>query len=136
MKFDGMAELRAELRNLPAELTAEASGIVDGAADSAAGEIRAAYEEHRVSGNLARGVRVTRQDAGKWAAGAIVKSTAPHSHLFEYGSQARHTDIGANRGSMPPRPTFVPIVMRKRREMYGKLKAMLVRHGLQVSGDV
>lgn len=135
LRFDGLAELREQLRNLPAELTAEASRMVDATANAAAVEIRTAYGEHNLTGNLQGGVTVTHTEGGKWSAGAIVKSSAKHAWLFENGSQARHTDIGANRGSMPPRHTFVPIVARSRRVMWERLKTMLVRHGLQVSGD-
>lgn len=133
LRFDGLAELREQLRNLPAELTAEASRIVDGAANGAAAEIKAAYPVY--TGNLRDHLVVTHTEGGKWSAGAIVKNTAKHAWLVEHGSQARHTDIGANRGSMPARPIFVPAVMRARRRMYESLKQLLVRNGFQVSGD-
>ncbi len=135
LRFDGLNELREQLRNLPAELTSEASTIVDSTAREAEAEIRGEYESHRRSGNLAKRLRVTRVDQGKYSAGALLKSTAPHANLFENGSQARHTDIGANRGSMPPAHVFVPAVVRARRRMFEKLKAMLQRNGLTVSGD-
>ncbi len=135
LRFDGLSELREQLRNLPAELTAEASGIVTEAATSAEGEVRAKYEAHARSGNLAKGLRVTHVDSGKYSAGALLKSTAPHANLFENGSQARHNDIGANRGSMPPAHVFVPAVMRARRRMWGQLKAMVERSGLTVTGE-
>jgi hypothetical protein len=64
-----------------------------------------------------------------------VKSTAKHAALFEIGTQARHTNIGANRGSMPPGKIFVPVVVRKRRAMYERLKELLVRHGAKVNGN-
>jgi hypothetical protein len=37
-----------------------------------------------------------------FSAGAIVINRAKHAAIFENGTQARHTAIGANRGSMPP----------------------------------
>jgi hypothetical protein len=133
--FDGLAELREQLRSLPADMTGEASNIIDATANGAAVEIRTAYGGHRVTGRLQDGVVVTHVDKGKYSAGAIVKNTAKHAGIFENGTQARHTDLGANRGSMPPGHVFVPIVIRKRREMYGKLQAMLERMGLTVSGS-
>lgn len=126
-------EFRAALRNLPEELTQEAAGIVTGAAESAKSEIVAAYPE--VTGNLKRGVTV-KQERSSFGVSAVVKSNAKHSHLYEYGSQVRNTSIGANRGAMPARPTFVPIVVRKRKAMYQSIIGLLRRAGFQVSGDV
>jgi bacteriophage HK97-gp10 putative tail-component len=131
--FEGLDELRAALRALPETLTQEASAIVDGAANAAADEIRDAYPER--SGNLRNHVVVTHFEGGRFSAGAIVKNTAKHAWIFENGSQARHTTIGANRGSMPPGHVFVPRAVRYRRAMYQRLKDLLVRHGLIVSGD-
>lgn len=134
--FDGLAELRAALRALPSELTGEASNIINTTANGAATEIRTAYGKHVRSGRLQGGVVISRLDsAGKFSAGAIVKNTAKHAWLFENGSQARHTAIGANRGTMPPTPTFVPVIVRRRRGMYQALKDLLERKGLLTSGD-
>lgn len=136
LRWSGLDELRAALRDLPNDLTAEASGIVQSSANEAAEDIREGYRGHRRSGNLEGGVVVTRVDAGKHSAGAIVKNKAKHAALFENGTQARHTAIGANRGSMPPAHVFVPRVIRHRRAMYDRLKGLLERHGLKVGGDV
>ena len=133
--FDGLAELKAALRALPAELTREASSIVEANANSAAVEIRTEYGKHNVTGHLQGGVIVTHVDKGKYSAGAIVKSAAKHAAIFENGTQARHTDLGANRGAMPPGHVFIPIIMRKRRQMYDQFRAMLERVGLVVSGS-
>jgi hypothetical protein len=133
LRFDGLAELRAALRELPSDLTSEASHIVEGAANSAAADIKPAYPVR--TGHLRDGLTVTHFDQGKFSTGAIVKNTAPHAFMFENGTQVRHTDIGANRGSMPPGHVFIPRVIRARRRMYEELKALLVRSGLQVSGD-
>lgn len=136
LKFDGLDELREQLRKLPQELAAEASGIVLTVAYAAAAEMRAGYEAHRVSGELAEGVTVTRFDAGKVAAGVIVKNRSKLAFIFENGTQTRQTALGANRGSMPPGHVFVPAITKARRSMYAKLKDLLARHGLVVSGDV
>lgn len=141
--FDGLAELKAELRNLPSELTGEASHIVEGAANGAASDVSAEYAKHRVSGDLVRGVRVTHFDGGQFSAGAIVKSSAPHAWLFDNGSAARHYytvngkrhPTGAMWGRTAPTHVFVRTMVKARRLMYEALKAVLVRKGFSVSGD-
>ena len=130
--FDGMAEFREALRNLPEHLKDEAGGIVAEAANDAAMEIIADYPE--VSGNLKGGVKVTPMSAGKFGAGYVVKSAAPHAFIWENGTQARHTDLGYNRGAMPPGHVFIPICIRKRREMNQELVALLEREGFTVLG--
>jgi hypothetical protein len=134
-QFEGLAELRQALRNLPDELTAEASRIVEGAANGAVADIGTVYAEHRRSGNLAKGLRVTHFEGGKFSAGAIVKNTSPHASWFDAGTQTRQTKIGADRGAMPPTWTFVRGITRARRLMWTQLKELLVRKGLLVSGD-
>lgn len=129
----GLDELREALRNLPAELTGEASRIVQAAANGAAAQIKAAYP--RRTGNLGDGVTVETISGGQFTAGAIVKNTSKHAFIFENGTQARHTAIGANRGSMPPGHAFVPAIIRKRRWMDEQHIDLLRRHGLTVEGD-
>lgn len=133
LHFDGLAELREALRNLPADMTGEATHLVEGAANGAAAEIKAGYP--RRTGHLIAGVTVSSFEHGRFSAGMIVKNTAKHAWLFENGTQARHTDLGANRGSMPPGHVFIPVVIRKRRQMYEQLKDLVARQGLVVSGD-
>lgn len=133
-KIDGMAELIAALRNLPTDLATEAWHIIESQANAAAFEIRTAYGSHRRSGNLQDHVVVETISAGPVGVGYRVKAASRHAHLYEYGTQARHNAIGANRGSMPARPTFVPVMARRRRRMFTELADLLTRHGLQVSG--
>ena len=135
IRWNGLDELREELRNLPEVLAQEASGIVQRAAGDAAQEIRAGYQDHRRTGKLAAGVKVESKGIGPFGTALVVKSTAKNAALFEIGTQARHTNIGANRGSMPPGKIFVPVVVRKRRAMYERLKELLVRHGAKVNGN-
>ena len=131
--FDGLDELREALRRLPEELAAEASGIVLEAARDASSDIEGAYPER--TGNLKHGLFIFESAASKFGAGAVLKNRAQHAYMFEYGTQARHNAIGANRGSMPPGNVFIPRVLKHRRRMYERLKAMLVRHGATVSGE-
>lgn len=132
--FQGLDDFKRQLRQLPEELAGEAGHIVEGSGNAAAVAIRTAYGQHKHSGNLQDHVTVEHQSSGL-AAKAVVKSTARHSHLFEHGSQARHTDLGWNRGAMPATPTFIPIVIRFRTRMYEELKGLLQRAGLHVKGD-
>lgn len=132
--WSGLDELREALRHLPDELTADASGIVEGAANGAEVDIHAGYPER--TGNLRNHLTKTHFERGKFSAGVILKNTSPHASIFENGTQARHTAIGANRGAMPAGHVFIPAVAKARRRMYDQLKQLLVRHGLTVSGDV
>lgn len=133
LTFTGLDELRAAMRELPETLTAEASHIIEAAANGAAADIKAAYPVR--TGNLLDHLTVTHFDQGRYVAAALVKNTSKHAWLVENGSQARHTAIGANRGSMPPAHVFVPRVMRARRRMYEELVALLERNGLTVGSD-
>lgn len=136
LELQGLAELRAALRNLPKELTGESSHIVEGAANGAAATVKGNYKRGK-TGNLIDGVVVEHGSFGQFAAGAIVKSKAKHAWLYENGSQVRHTAKGANRGVMPPAGpgrAFIPVMIKARRQMYGKLADVLKRHGLQVTG--
>ena len=132
VRWDGLEELKADLRNLPRALADEGAGIVYAAADRAAGAIVAGYP--RRTGDLGKGVSVKRENSS-FGAAAIVRNRAPHAHLFELGTEVRHTAIGANRGRMPPGHVFIPIVQRERRAMYERLKELLRRQGLTVTGD-
>ena len=156
LKFDGLTELRAALRNLPADLTGEASLIVAGAANGAAAVMKGEYPVRTTGlrpgprrtdpwyppGNLRDGVRVTHLDKGKFSAGAILKNTAKHAYIFEYGSAARHYfeasgkqhNTGAMWGRQPPKHVFISAMVRARRRMYEQLAALMRRHGLDVTG--
>lgn len=137
VKWEGLTELRAELRRLPAALAEEARLIVHSAAEAAGDRIRHDYP--RKAGNLADHVTVEQVGSGPFGAGYIVKSTAKHAFIFEHGTQARHylTVNGVKHltGKMPPAHVFVRNATRSRREMYELLKEMLIEHGLRVSGD-
>lgn len=133
VRWDGLEELMAELRSLPDDLAAEASGIVVGAANDAKDEIYDAYPER--TRHLKEGLFVRVREGQRYGVGAIVVNKAPHAWMFENGTNARHTDLGIDRGSAPPGHVFIPIVMRRRRAMYEQLRGLLTRHGLAVSGD-
>lgn len=133
IRWDGLAELKAKLQNLPADLTAEAAHIVEGVANAAAFEIRSAYPVY--TGNLRDHVLVTHFEKGRYSVGAIVKNTAKHAWIYEHGTAARHyyTDSGAKHatGAMPAGNVFIPIVIKHRRRMYADFAALLERHGIE-----
>lgn len=133
LKWDGLEAFKAELDKLPEDLTTDADPIVHTAADSAAEDIKAAYPVR--TGNLRNHVYVSQRDKGKDTSVWMVKNTAKHAFIFENGTQARHTSIGANRGAMPPGHVFIPAVIKRRRQMYQRLKDLLARKGLVVTGD-
>ncbi len=141
LTFEGLDELRAGLRQLPDDLAQEAGVVIADEAEGAKNEIIDTYRRNfkgdDLSGNLERGVRVRRLDGGRFGAAALVQSTAPHAHLYEYGTETRHTRAGVHRGKMPPAGPngMVPIVRRRRRRMYERLKGILVKQGLEVRGE-
>lgn len=122
-----------ELRKLPESLRGDGARVVAGAASKAAQELRRAYTEGP-TGNLKAGIKVE-TNATKFGTGAVVKVTAKHAHLYEFGTQIRRNKAGANRGAMPPKPTAIPVFIRRRREMYEQLIDLLERQGLQVTGS-
>lgn len=134
-RFEGIEELRASLRKLPVDLRDDAEEIVFDSANEAADDIRAGYASHRRSGELADKVEVVQlRGAGTAFAGSIVQNKSKLAFIFENGTQARHTAIGANRGAMPAAHVFVPAVIKRRKEMYERLRVMVRSHGLSVTG--
>ena len=133
LELKGLAEFRRALQQLPEDLAEEASTIVLAQADEAQRQIRTAYPEGP-TGNLRRGVTVERNKS-KFSTRGIVRSRAPHAHLFERGTGPRRTDKGANRGWMPaadPSEQMIPIVIRRRRAMVEALKDLVRRAGFKV----
>lgn len=129
--LDGVKELQAALHALPNKLAQEELGpIVLSSAEGLASELKSSYA--KVTGTLANRVVV---EKGRAANGlrVIVRSKAPHAHLYEYGTVSRFTnETGAARGSMPAKPTFVPAAVRWRARMMRATKDTLMR--LRVPG--
>jgi len=101
--FEGLDELRQQLRALPADLVSRASAIIDRRAQNAAAAIRAAYPEGE-TGNLRSGVSVPFSASSAFGAGALVSSRSQHAHLWEFGTAVRRTARGANRARCSGRP--------------------------------
>jgi hypothetical protein len=128
-----IAELRDALTRLPNELHTEGASIVRDRTHEAEEAIRTGYPDR--TGNLRKGLKAT-VETPQFAAVGIVRNTAPHAYMFENGTQARHTSLGSNRGSMPPGKVFIPTMIRVRRAMFqNDLRGLLERAGLVVSGD-
>jgi hypothetical protein len=134
--WNGLDELKVALQTLPADLTTAAQNIVFDSAKEAANAIILAYP-HK-TGNLSSHVTVSRA-GGAFSTSAKVKNTAKHAWLYDNGSSARHyyTKGGVSHatGAMPATHLFVSRIVQQRRVMYERLKALLVSHGLLVSGD-
>jgi hypothetical protein len=131
-EIDGLDELKAALRNLPAELAGEAANLVEAAGNRAVLDLRRAYP--KVTGNLRAGVQVTFTKS-PFGAKARVQTRAPHAHLYEYGTEARHFGLRKLK-RMEPKHTYGKTMARNRREMWGEIEELLERAGLKVRGHV
>jgi hypothetical protein len=129
----GLAELREQLRNLPAHLTEEAGAIVNRAADDVEAQIKADY--HTRSGAMVRGVKKKKKSIGQFGVMVQVSSTAYHAWMVENGTAARHTAKGVPRGAAEPKHVVIPAAERRRPQMYDELKAMIAKEGLTVTGN-
>lgn len=137
IRWEGLDELKALLRTLPAELTAEGGAIVEAHARAADNAIAQSYPIGK-TGNLAGGMRVTINANGRYGTGALIKNAAPHAWFYEHGTVKREYETQRNKkrksvGRMPPHPVFIPIMQDFRDLMYEELAHMLVRYGFAVS---
>jgi len=131
--WTGLDELKAALRALPAELAGEGADIVENRAELATSSIRQCYPLR--SGDL-RAKLTVEHTRTPFGARSVIRNTSRHAVPFEIGSQVnRVTAQGWNRGRMPANPIFTQTIVRERRRMHDDHKALLVRKGLQVSGD-
>ncbi len=130
LKFDGLEELKKQLRELPFEMRGEAENEVEAKANQAALEIGSKY-----TGKLGDDVVVEKvESASRLFAGRLVINKNPLAMIYEIGTQVRHTNLGYNRGRMPPGHVFVPAMIKHRKEMYDALREVMRRHGLKVIG--
>jgi hypothetical protein len=135
LSIQGIAELKDALGRLPEELKGQSTQIVLDSAYAAQAEIVAAYPKGP-TGKLKKGVKVRVQEIGPYSVAAQVRSSAPHGWLYEYGTKARKTKRGWNRGTMPnPPDVFIPAMVRYRRAMYLKLADLIRSTGLVVTLD-
>lgn len=133
LTIQGLTELREALRKLPAQLSDEAGAIVFAHAQAAYQEMDAKYAQHEWTGNLRRGLSLTREDAYlRFGARAVLRNRAPHAYWAEHGTQIRRTTKGVSRGAMTPLHIFIPIAQRHRRIMVSALIHLVERAGLSV----
>ena len=132
-QWTGLQELVDQFATLAPDLTEAAAPAVGTAAQTAKNTIYAGYPTR--TGNLRDHLAVVvHTDATRTE--AVVVNTSPHAAVFERGSQARHTAIGANRGSMPANPIFSATMIRARRVLYaGPIPRVLADMGLTVQGS-
>jgi len=130
----GFEEQRRAFRTLPRDLAqATQAEAADPIAAAAAADIRAGYP--RRTGALAAGVQVETVATSPVQAAARVVNTHPLASVFEHGSQARHTALGANRGSMPAGNVFIRRMVRYRKEFWSRVGPIMARAGLRVTGS-
>jgi hypothetical protein len=136
--WDGLRELRAQLRELPAHLTNEASGIVNATVQAAYTEIYNAYPEGE-TGNLRAGLTIgsgtMKASSRALGANAVLYNNAKHAWIYDNGTGPRRSSTRTRLGSMRPMHTFVRAAIKHRRAMYGRLAFMLEREGLIVRGS-
>jgi len=133
LTWSGLDELKAALRQLPAELTGQAAKIVQAAANRAEADARLNYPV--VTGNLRDGMgQIERDDSANYGYRITVINRAPHAWIYEYGTQARHRGLKTWR-PMPAGHVFVPAIERNRRWMYDQFRDLLRDQGLGVIGD-
>jgi hypothetical protein len=131
-QWTGFQELVDQFARLAQDLTASVAPEVEAAAQSARNTIYAGYPTR--TGDLKDHLAVVvHTDATRTE--AVVINTSAHAAVFERGSQARHTAIGAYRGSMPANPIFSATMIRTRRGIYaGPIPRVLQDMGLTVYG--
>jgi len=136
--FTGMAALIRDLERMSTDVQEEAAGIVQATAQLMKADVERGYTKDE--GDLQRGLVVEQMTRGQYARDAggtrnlhgtlrwKVRSKAPHAHLYEYGTAKRATSgTGANRGTMPAKPVFVPAAVRARQRMERELQGVVQR---------
>jgi len=132
LTLEGGDEFAAWLFGLPSRLSEKGHRIVTDTTERAAAEMVAAYP--RRTGTLKGSIKTTFIET-KGSTRGIVTNTAKHALLFEVGSEARHTALGANRGSMPPGKVMTVIAPRRRKQMNEELFAEVREEGLTVDAS-
>jgi hypothetical protein len=136
LEWTGLDELRSALMKLPEEFGHEGAEMIDDTTEVTAASLIQSYPLGD-TGNLRKGVKhtVTRD---RFGAVGQVKSTSPHSHLWEWGTQSRQTRKGWKRGKAPSHKPdgLVPIAQRERRKLNIKLLELVRRAGFEISGTL
>jgi hypothetical protein len=131
VRWEGLEELKAALRQLPAELAGEASNIVQATANGAIVDMRAEYPP----GELRDKLYQSTQSTGPFGAGIVIRNASGWAWHWDHGTQLRHWIDGKSTGQMAPHHTFGRVMAQSRRRMYAQLWQLLERTGLRVSGE-
>jgi len=135
IELTGLKELREALQKLPEDLAAEGRQIVENHTEFTANSLAIAYPLGE-TGNLRKGIK-TEYINSRFGTVGRVRSTSPHAHLWEFGTQDRRTREGWSRGRVTPRGKeegLVPISERWRKKMNQALVELVRRAGFEVSG--
>lgn len=115
LEMQGLDELKKLVAGFADACTDDGQQLADQAAMRAVEEVKAAYPQGP-TGNLKKGVRIVRVKGDGHRVLSIVKSTAPHAHLYEYGTRRQ-----------PARPVMGEVAARVRRDFYTDLIRMVER---------
>ena len=115
LEIQGLDELKKLVGGFADACTDDGQQLADQAAMRAVEEVKAAYPQGP-TGNLKKGVRIVRVKGDGHRVLSIVKSTAPHAHLYEYGTRRQ-----------PARPVMGEVAARVRRDFYADLLRMVER---------
>jgi hypothetical protein len=134
MRWDGLRELREELRQLPEACRGEAAKVVEGEVNAAYVTVKRVYEAHRFTGFLSRKLMIEPlKIRGALTTGLVLRSASPLAWLFDNGTQARHyiTVNGVKHvtGRMPGFHIFGRTAAFTRRKIRALLIEMVKRHG-------
>jgi predicted NAD/FAD-dependent oxidoreductase len=141
--WNGLAEFKEELRQLPEACTVEAAHLIEGEVNSAYVAISQVYGAHHFTGTLQKKLTKTLLNETQFATGWKLTSGSPLAWLFDNGSQARHYttpsgavhQTGAMWGRTPPTHIFSSTVGKTKRALVQKLKEMVLRHGASTVSD-
>jgi len=136
----GLDELKRFLSSLPIDIVAEATPIVMAAAERHRAEVLPQYavgtkpKRDRLDKKLREDVEINTYSGDKMAVRVAVINYSKHAGWYEFGTAARHTKPGWNRGAMPARPIWVRSAERHRRIMWDELVALAERFGFTTTG--
>ena len=115
LEMQGLDELKKLVAGFADACTDDGQQLADQAAMRAVEEVKAAYPQGP-TGNLKKGVRIVRVKGDGHRVLSVAKSTAPHAHLYEYGTRRQ-----------PARPVMGEVAARVRRDFYADLIRMVER---------
>jgi hypothetical protein len=122
LELRGFDELKRELAALPVKLQHDADPILLRYARQAEARVLAEYPI--VTGALRAGVKIVERTARGVATLYTLVSSAPHAHLYEFGT-----------ARTAPRATFLPITERDRRAATVEVAELVRAEGITVGGD-